>query len=212
MRQLAEKTISLARQVWETIVEVLKGVAAPVLFFKGAFDWEDVRGLATDIAGELKPDVLRGSQQWRGAAAEAYRSVIGPQGNAAARVGVLADKIVTTLNLCAFAGLAFYVAIGLILAKFLVTMAAVIAALASVAFSWAGVVLAVEEAGIDTGMIVTAVTTLVLLLGAQAEQLAALHGEAMDHGSFPGGRWPDPVTGAFDSTTVAGARAGWSLS
>jgi hypothetical protein len=211
VRWLAEKAISLAKSIWDKIVEVAKGIAAPVLFFTYAFDWEDVRGLASGVTGELKPEVLTASQRWHGTAAGAYGKIIKPQGDAANKIATIADKTAVALGICAAAGLAFYVAIGVILVKFIIAMVGVVAALGSVAFSWAGVALAVEEAGVNTGLIIAAVATLTALLGAQAQQMVGLHGEAVDRGFFPGGHWPDPTTGSYNDGTVTDHDADWSL-
>ncbi|WP_035286688.1 hypothetical protein [Actinokineospora spheciospongiae] len=207
----AEKAVSLAKSIWDKIVEVLKGVAAPVYFFKYAFDWQDVRGLASDVAGSVKPEALTGTSAWHGSAADAYRKNIPPQGAAATRVGTVADKASVALGICAAAGLAFYIAIGVILVKFIVAMIAVVAAMGSVAFSWAGVALAVEEAGVNTGLIIAAISALTAVLGAQAQQLVALHGEARDNSVFPGGTWPDPVAATYGDGTVKDGNATWSL-
>lgn len=208
---LAEKAVALAKSIWDKIVAVMKGVAAPVLFFKYAFDWQDVRGLATDVAGSLKPEALTGTHRWSGSAADAYRKQVPPQSNAAARIGAVADKTSVALGICAAAGLAFYIAIGVILVKFVIAMVGVVAALGSVAFSWAGVLLAIEEAGVNTGLIIAAVSALTAALGAQAQQLIALHGEARDNGVFPNGAWPDPAVGNYSDGSVKDGDADWSL-
>jgi uncharacterized protein YukE len=207
---LADKAISLANAIWDKIVELLKGVAAPVYFFKYAFEWEDIRGLASGVSSELHPAALPAGKQWKGAAAEAYSKIIPLQASAATRIGTIADKTATGLGLCAAAGLAFYLALGIILVKFIVAMVGVIVALGSVAFSWAGVALAVEEAGVNTGLIIAAVTTLTAVLGVQAQQMVTLHGEAVDASTFPGGRWPDPITGSYRDGSVKDGTANWS--
>lgn len=207
---LADKAVELAQSILDKIVEVLRGVAAPVYFFKYAFDWEDIRGLASGVNGELNPAVLPAGQHWKGAAALAYSKIIPLQGAAANRIGTIADKTAAGLGICAAAGLAFYLAIGVILVKFIVAMVGVIVALGSVAFSWAGVGLAVEEAGVNTGLIIAAVTTLTAVLGAQAQQMVTLHGNAVDASTFPGGRWPDPTTGAYQDGSVKDGTANWS--
>jgi hypothetical protein len=55
------------------------------------------------------------------------------------------------LGICAVAGLAFYVALGVILAQFIVAMIATIAAVGSIAFSWAGVGIAVGDTTVSAG-------------------------------------------------------------
>jgi ABC-type molybdate transport system substrate-binding protein len=70
---------------------------------------------------------------------------------------------------------------------------AAIAALGSVVFSWAGLAIILEEAGVNTAVIVGAVAALLALLGAQAKEMAALHGNAVDTSQSPGGHWPVSV-------------------
>ncbi len=207
---LADKAISLAKAVWDKIVELLKGVAAPVYFFKYAFDWQDIRGLASGVSGELNPAVLPADRHWKGAAAEADAGISPRPASAATRIGTIADKTAVALGICAAAGLAFYLALGIILVKFIVAMVIVIGTIGSVAFSWAGVALAVEEAEVNTGLIIAAVTTLTAVLGAQAQQMVTLHGETVDASTFPGGRWPDPTTGSYRDSSVKDGTANWS--
>jgi hypothetical protein len=196
----ADKIVELATWIWNKIKEVMEGVAAPVTFFSYAFDWEDVRGIANGVAGQLKAQALptTRTQVWTGPSATAYGKIIQPQGDAAAKIATISDKTATALQICAAAGLMFYVAIGVIIVKFIAAMVAAIAAFGSGAFSPAGLAIVVEEAGVNTAMITAAVSGLVAALGAQAQQMVGLHGEAIDNSTFPGGRWPDPTTGAFD--------------
>jgi hypothetical protein len=94
--------------------------------------------------------------------------------------------------------LTFYVAIAVILVKFIVAMVAAIAAFGSGIFSWAGAALIVEEAGVNSGLIWAAIAALAAALGTQAQQLISLHGEAIDNSTFPGGHWPDPTPTAYN--------------
>lgn len=135
------------------------------------------------------------TRDWEGAAADAYRKIINPQGSAAGKIGTISDKVATTLTICAAAGLAFYVAIGVIIVKLIAATVTAIGLLGSAVLSWAGAALIVEEAGVNTGLVIAAVTTLTALLGAQAQQMVALHGEAVDNATFPGGKWPAPTAG-----------------
>src|SRR5262249_62359097 len=127
---------------------------------------------------------------------------------AANKIASISDKTATALQICAAAGLAFYVAIGAILVKFIAAMVTAIAAFGSAVFSWAGAALIVEEAGVNSGLIWAAIGALTAALGTQAQQLIGLHGEAVDNSFFPGGRWPNPVTGSFSDATVTDGDAG----
>lgn len=207
----AEKIRELANWIWNKIKEVMRGVAAPVLFFTYAFDWQDIRGIANGVTGRLKAEAMPSVNSWTGSAATAYKAVIRPQGDAAGRIATISDKTATALTVCAAAGLAFYVAIGVILVKFIAAMATAIAAFGSAVFSWAGAAIIVEEAGVNSGLIWAAIAALTAALGAQAQQMVTLHGEAVDTSTFPGGTWPDPTTAAYQDGTVTDGDADWSL-
>jgi hypothetical protein len=210
---LARKVCDLANWIWNKIKEVLEGVAAPVFFFLRSFEWQDVRGLATEVGGQLKPNVLTAvGNTWKGSAATAYGKIILPQGAAADRIGANSDKISTALQLSAAAGLVFYLAIGAILVKFAGAMIAVVAAFGTAVFSWAGLLIIVEEAGVNSALIWTAVGALSAVLATQVQQLIAVHGDMNDHSAFPGGHWPDPTTGFYRDGSVRDGEADWSLS
>jgi hypothetical protein len=102
-------------------------------------------------------------------------------------------------------------ALGVIVVKFIAAAVAVIAALGSIALSWAGLLLIVEEAGVNTGLIIAAVASLTALLGAQASQIAVMHGESIDNSVFPSGRWPESTAGTFSDWSVLGGGAPWQL-
>lgn len=175
----------------------------PILMFRYAWDWQDLRGTASSVSGRLDVDALKANERWTGEAAEAYERVVPPQSDAAAQIASIAATTATSLSLCAVAGLAFYVAIGVILVKFIAAMITAIAALGSAVFSWAGALLIVEEAGVNTGLIIAAVSALTAALGMQAREMATLHGAAQDGSSFPGGQWPVATT-AGDYTDAGG--------
>jgi hypothetical protein len=207
----AEKITALAVWIYDKIKECLKGIAAPVYFFSYAFDWQDIRGIANGVTGQLKPEAMPAVSSWSGSASVAYKSQIKPQGDAAGKIAVISDKTATALQICAGVGLTFYVALAVILVKFIAAMATCIAAFASAVFSWAGAALIVEEAGVNSALIWAAIGTLTAALGTQVQQLVTLHGEAIDNSFFPGGKWPDPTTGTFNDGTVTDGDADWSL-
>lgn len=198
IKWLAEKITELASWIWNKIKEVMEGIAAPVFFFKYAFDWQDIRGIANGVTGQLKPEAMTASTVWTGSASTAYSKIIKPQGDAANKIATISDKTATALQICAGIGLTFYVAIAVILVKFIAAMIAAIVALGTAVFSWAGAAIIVEEAGVNSGLIWAAIGALTAALGTQAQQLIGLHGEAIDNSTFPGGHWPDPTTGSYN--------------
>lgn len=208
---LGNKILELGSWVLDKIKELLEGAVAPIVMFNNAWDWQDIRATATGVAGQLKPEALTVGAIWHGSAAEAYGKQIKPQADAAARIGTIADKTATSLTVCAVAGLTFYVALAVILVKFILATITALAALGTAVLSWVGAALIVEEAGVNTGLIIAAVSALVAVLGAQASQMAVLHGEAGDGTAFPGGQWPDATTSRFRDGTVTDGDADWSL-
>ena len=215
IKWLAEKIVDLAKWLWDKITDVLKGVAAPVYFFINAFDWQDVRGLATKVGSQFKPNVLTAvGNTWKGNAATAYGKVILPQGAAADRLGAICDKVSTALQLCAAAGLVFYVAIAAILVKFIAALITCIGLFGSAVFSWAGAALVVEEAGVNAALIWAAIGALSAALATQVQQLITVHGELDDPTGFPGnggGHWPNATVGGYSDGTVKDGDADWSL-
>jgi uncharacterized protein YukE len=208
---LVNKMVEILQSVVRRIGELMEGAAAPIFMFRYAYQWQDVRGLANGVAGNLRPEALRVNRYWRGAANDAYNRAVKPQSDAATKIGSIAERTSTSLNVCAAAGLAFYMALGVIVVKFIAAALAVIAALGSVALSWAGLLLIVEEAGVNTGLIIAAVASLTALLGAQASQIAVMHGESIDNSVFPSGRWPESTAGSFGDGSVLGGNAPWQL-
>jgi hypothetical protein len=113
---------------------------------------------------------------------------------------------------CAAGGLAFYVALGVIVVKLIVEFAGAIIAVGSGVFSAVGAFVVITDAGITSGMIWAAVGALTALLGAQATQMVVMHGEATDGNMFPGGRWPVPGVQNFsDASMKDGDTTDWYL-
>ncbi|MFC4052831.1 hypothetical protein ACFOY4_24345 [Actinomadura syzygii] len=188
---IGEKLWDLCVWFKDRVLDLLKGVLAPIMFFKYAWDWTGVRGGATGVQGATDPAVLDISRRWEGDANADYLKVIPLQGKAAGRVGSISMQMSLALTTCATAGLAFYVALAIIVYQFISCETAAIAALCSGILSWAGVVGAFTDAGVTAAMIWGAVGTLTAALGAQGAWMVSLKGEASDSSTFPKGHWPD---------------------
>ena len=63
---LAEKMMELAQKIWDKLVEVLKGVAAPVTFFFNAQDLDGAAASAQAVAETLP--MVSSSAGWSGVA------------------------------------------------------------------------------------------------------------------------------------------------
>lgn len=189
IRWLAEKMIELARKILDKVVEVLRGVAAPVLFFGQALELDDVAALADGVEANLAAQLMVQEDDWSGAAASAYRAEIGPQRQAVGELGSIAESMKSSLRWAAYAGLAFYAGVGLVVAKLVAAMVAALVALGSVVLSWAGAALVVEEAGVGFAALGGLVGGLAALLGDQVRQMDSLRNSASSD-NFPYGAWP----------------------
>ncbi|WP_067508250.1 hypothetical protein [Actinoplanes sp. TFC3] len=209
---LATKTVEVGQEILDWIIDLLKGAAAPIYMAIDGFTWMDVRGAANIVGANLTDQNLSiDNSEWSGSARDAYGKTVGAQSAAASRIGSIASTTSTNLFACAVAGAAFYATLAAVLAKLIAATVAVIAAYASAAFSWAGAALMLEEAGVNTAIIATAITTVLGFLGAQAAAMTALHGEAVDPTSYPNGVWPKSNSDQYSDATVKDGDADWSL-
>lgn len=209
---LAEECVDVGRALLQVFVDLLKGAVAPIFMFHDAWQWKDIRGEATGISSSLSEhNLVVDNSEWSGKARDAYVSAASAQAQAAERIGTIADSTANHLLACAAAGAAFYVTLAIVLAKLITAAITAIAALGSVVFSWAGLLIILEEAGVNTTIIGTAVATLTTFLTAQAVAMVQLHGEAVDGSKFPGGKWPSPNSSTYNDATVTDGDADWSL-
>jgi hypothetical protein len=197
---LAEKTLEIGREMLELFTDVLRGAAAPIYMFLDAWEWMDVKGTASGVASTLTTQNLTvDDSDWSGKARDAYVGAVAVQSGAAARISGIAGSTSGHLLACAAAGAAFYATLAVVLAKLIAATIAAIVAFGSAVFSWAGAAIVLEEAGVNTAIIATAVATLTAFLTAQATTMVNLHGEAVDQSSFPGGKWPSANTSTYST-------------
>ncbi len=200
-----------AAAVRDMVVEAMRGLAAPVFLLGDGLDWLDVRSAATRVQGVLRVDQLPVADHWKGYAADRYALAVRAQSDAAGRLGAIAERASSVLVTCAVAGLAFYTALGVVVAKLIIALAGAIAAFGSVVFSWAGVLIVLEEAGVGATVVTGLVVALSALLGTQLTQIGSLDGELADGGVFHRGHWPSATTAAYADATVTDGDAEWSF-
>ena len=187
------------------------GGAAPVMMFDYAWRWMDQRGAASTVQGVLRPDQLPVRSHWKGVAADRYATAVTSQSSAAGRVATASGAAAGTLLICAGSGIAFYIALSVIVFRLVRGLMIAIAAFASEAFSWAGVLIAVEESGLAVGLIVAAIAALGAVLASQATTMTTLHGELVDNSQFHKGHWPRAVADSYSDATVTDGDAKWSV-
>ncbi len=209
---IAEKTIEVGTAILNWFKDLLKGAVAPIYMFVDSWRWMDIKGTANGISTDLSSQALVvDDSEWSGTARDSYLVAASAQSTSAARVGSIANGTSLNLLACAGAGLAFYIVLAGVLAKLIAALVVSITAMGSGVFTAPGIALFLEEAGVNTAIIVTAVSTLAAFLGAQVTAMVTLHGEAVDPTSFPGGVWPKSNTGQYSDATVKDGDADWSL-
>jgi hypothetical protein len=201
IRYLTEQIISLLKSALDKVVELLKGVAAPVTMYFDQLDWQEIGGRASGLAKGLTGAAEELTQVWTGDASDAFNRTAGAQAAAAERISELAKKIAGMLESLVFAAMLFYAALALIIAKFIVGETAALVALATVVGAPIGLGIELEEVGVNTFLIVAAVQSLYQAINQGFQTAAALDAEAADPTSFPLGHWPK-ATGARYSATV----------
>jgi hypothetical protein len=212
VRWLVKVAVDSGRRVADLVKELLTGLAAPAELIRLSWHWRDVRGGVTAVASALSPQNQSvDGAGWRGPARDAYDTTVSGQAAAATQLGVVADGTASALTECVVAGSAFYVTLGVIVARLVTAAVAALAAFGTAVFSWAGAALIIEEAGVDAATISTALAALSLCVGAQARNMVTLHGLAVDQTSFPGAAWPRANTAGYADATVTDGDADWSL-
>lgn len=209
---LGRQTVTVGRQVLDFLIDLMKGATAPIFMFIDAWDWMDVRGSASGIASALtEQHLVVDNSDWSGKARDAYVSSVTSHSTAAGKISSIAASTSGHLLACAAAGAAFYATLAVVLAKLIAATIVALAALGSAVFSWAGAALILEEAGVNTAIIGTALVTLTAFLATQATSMVNLHGEAVDKTAFPAGKWPSPNSSTYNDATVKDGDADWSL-
>ena len=172
----------------DRIGELLQNAIAPVQMALKAFSWiDDVQKPMNTLSDSIQPRNLANDDQWSGVAAKAYRRGVETQDDAARAIAGVGATMAVQLGVCAAAGLAFYIALGVIVVKFIAAMATAIAAFGTAVFSWAGLLLVVEEAAITPAMIIAAVSGLAVVLGASSNAMIQTR---TSMANFPGANWP----------------------
>ena len=209
---LARETVSWGKQILDWFVDLLKGAVAPIYMLVDSWHWMDVKGAANGVSADLSVQNLAvDDSDWSGRARDAYVATVGAQSAAATRVGSIAGNTSITLLACGGAGLAFYLTLATVLVKLIAASITALAAFGSGVFSLAGAAIILEEAGVDTAIIATALAALTAFLTAQVTAMTTLHGEAVDPTSFPRGAWPNANTAQYRDATVKDGDADWSL-
>lgn len=191
LRSCGDYLARIGSELLDTIKDLLEGAAAPIFFAIRAYRWQDtVAGPSSQVAATIAPNTLRACYTWRGDAATAYSRATASQTMAAAKIQSVGGTTGTTLAAVAGAGLLFYIALGVLLAKIITKIVAAIAGIGSGWFSWAGLLLIAETVTVDAAVVAGVKGTFITFIGAQAGALITLKGQVESNETFPSGQWP----------------------
>lgn len=168
--------------------ELLEGAAAPVLFFKRAYDWVvDVKTPMTDIADATSAAHLISAEKWKGSAHDAYIHAVSDQPGAATAIAGIGGTMATQLTVIAGSGCAFYIALGIIVVKFVTELIAGIAACGTIALSPLGLGIIALDCGVTVAELIAAGTFFATTLVACGKSIVDMKSALT---SFPGQEWP----------------------
>lgn len=168
--------------------ELLEGVAAPVLFFKRAWDWsDDVKAPMMDLNDAVSEKRLIDQDSWDGKGYRAYKKAVSDQSEAAKAVGDIGHGMSVSLGACAASGAAFYVALGVIIYECLSVLVASLVAIGSGVFTAPGLSMLAADITITAAQVWAVVGTLAASLATQAASMIGMK-NALD--AFPGNQWP----------------------
>jgi hypothetical protein len=191
LRWCVERLEDVVRATLVRIRELAEGIAAPLRFYGQAGDWTDlVTSPASVVAANTASDALRAPLHWSGDAADRYQRAVEGQSPAATQMVEVGATVSRSLTTCAIAGCAFYLALSWVVGKLVAATIAAASAFGSAVFSWAGVLIIVEEAAVNAAVVSTAVAALVATQTAAADAAVEVARAAGSGSGLPGGTWP----------------------
>lgn len=204
------------KKVYETIKDLVASIWAPVTLYQRSTDWTDLRSVSSAVEADLTPEALSTDTLWYGSAAEAYRKVIPLQQSATSWVSTAEDTLSSSLLSTAAAGLVFYLALAALLVKLIAAAVAAIAAFGSAVFSWAGLLIILEEVGVDSLTVMILVAELTSYIAGEWTGKSGISSVTSDNSSFPGASngerlWPRGATESYSDATVTDGTASWSI-
>ncbi len=183
----------------------------PITLWRTADEWTQIRSRTSSVAGDLGATNREVHVRWKGAAADAYHSIIPAHVAAANRLAMVADSVQNALAWAALAAATFYAAL---LGAVLAATAAIITAIAMAATVTGALAALVMVLATVAGLmaqlgVLTAATTEVF--GRLRVWLNDVVSEMNDNAAFPGGTWPASREEWYADATVTDGDARWSV-
>lgn len=203
VRPVLENLWNLAKKIIEKIEEVLVGFAFPIVGFFVANDWNDlVKNPVSKTQGLVSDNNLKVDDEWKGPAAEAYHGAVKAQTDAMGEVDDIVGDLQVRLWVVCGAMAAFYAAVAVVVFQWIAVMIAASAADATGIGAILGIPVQVGDTAVSASSIGALVAALVALLAAEAESFTTLNGRVANSSKFPGGHWPEAVTGKLKDASL----------
>lgn len=154
MEQLRQKM----QEFWDRLTDFLTNRGDPDKLKQFADEWrESIGNRIGEIAGDIKLENMRSNIEWEGRAAEAYKTIVPPQGEGLEAIKSLAVQINTSLKSLANGIEDFWTAILIAFGTFVIAIAAAIIGAATVVGIPAAIAAVLVAVGACLALITTAI-------------------------------------------------------
>ncbi|MQA64096.1 MAG: hypothetical protein GEU86_22170 [Actinophytocola sp.] len=156
MEQLRQKM----GEFWDRLTDFLTNRGDPEKLKQFADEWrESIGNRIGDIAGDIQLVNMRSNIEWEGRAAEAYKTIVPPQGEGLEGIKSLAVQINTSLKSLANGIEDFWTAILIAFGTFVVAIAAAIVGAATIVGIPAAIAAILVAVGACIALVATAITS-----------------------------------------------------
>jgi hypothetical protein len=195
----------------EQLTRLLVPVMLPARLWNVADGWTNVRSEVSSVAGDLQVTNREVHVRWKGAARDAYDTVIPAHVAAANRLATVADSMQFAVGWAGFAAAVFYAGLLAIVVELIAGALVALAAAASVVAAVSGLVLLLMVVGAALAHVAALIVLMVEATGRIRLWLTEVRGELRDNSAFPNGMWPQSRTEWFSDGTVTDGDADWSV-
>lgn len=204
--------VSLIESARDKIVDTLTFARAPFTLYGQSGVWNDVKGVASNVAATAAPTAMPASRYWQGKSQLNYTQSTTGQSAAANAMASTADSASGALMKLAVAGMGCYATIAAGVVSYVVEQTAE----AGAAATGVGAPPAAAATGVSVakviGIIVGALAVAGAIAKAMIDGVTTLHSELANGAAMPNGAWPDPIATSFSDGTVSDGTATWSVS
>ncbi|MEV0299466.1 hypothetical protein [Nocardia sp. NPDC050710] len=209
IKTCGEKMLAALKWLWEKLMDLIEGIAAPIFMAQRSFEWSDAKGDYSGVAAAINPKQLLALKEWKGDAQEAYEKTVEAQRDAILKMEETAETCRNHLMVAAAAGLLLYAGVAIVVNKFVTALAFIIAAVASGFGAVPGFAGFWTISGVTAAELSAAIAAITLFVTDQAKAWSDIKAATTNNSAFQKGddgsiRWPDPNTKYFEDASVEG--------